>query len=291
MKLGALTKEPVTEAGRYLFVVDGNVDCMGAWSAPATVGETVPAHYSRTLTPLQLGADERDGEIAELKAKLFTEQFNHNARKAEIATLRARIAALESPPKVEEVERPGFLGNSFLHARDIVPNTGMHAAVESIRLYALSLERETKRLQARVADEERGCMAVLTERDRLNDLLDKFVEALGGVERHGEHSSANDPWERALEYADELEENYGAWPSGAAAESPPADPDAEPVPYLGVVTGGMGAPIRWANAQDLLSVCRSFVPPGKGSVSFDDNLRLALHGKLALARAAKGGGA
>jgi hypothetical protein len=58
-------------------------------------------------------------------------------------------------------------------------------------------EREIERYHA---DDDQ----VMRERDGYHDMLDKFVYALGGTEVHGEHSSLNDPWQSALDFAEEL---------------------------------------------------------------------------------------
>ena len=49
------------------------------------------------------------------------------------------------------------------------------------------------------ADEQK-ISQLIDERDYAHDLLDKFVDVLGGSAMFGEHSSSNSPWCRALAY-------------------------------------------------------------------------------------------
>jgi hypothetical protein len=42
-------------------------------------------------------------------------------------------------------------------------------------------------------------LKLIDRRDYLEDLLDDFVVALGGIDEHGEHSNVNCPWTNALE--------------------------------------------------------------------------------------------
>jgi hypothetical protein len=53
----------------------------------------------------------------------------------------------------------------------------------------------------RYADHEREVMAAIEERDALHDVADALAAAIAPPEVLGEHSSTNDPWQNALDYA------------------------------------------------------------------------------------------
>ena len=54
-------------------------------------------------------------------------------------------------------------------------------------------------LQAKLDRSEASALDTVDERDRLENLLNKFAYAVAPVSVIGEHSSANDPWANALE--------------------------------------------------------------------------------------------
>lgn len=89
---------------------------------------------------------------------------------------------------------------------------------DSLTKRAEAAEQEAATLRERVAQfekqlvhDERVCESIISRRDKYHELLDEFVEALGGVELFGEHSSANDPWGRAIAYASNLTEKLSAY--------------------------------------------------------------------------------
>ena len=54
-------------------------------------------------------------------------------------------------------------------------------------------------LQAKLDRSEASALDVVDERDRLENLLNRFAYAVAPVSVIGEHSSGNDPWANALE--------------------------------------------------------------------------------------------
>lgn len=71
-----------------------------------------------------------------------------------------------------------------------------------------ALTAEVAALRAERDAESSALSRTIDERDRHEDLLDKFVDAFGGVPVFGEHSNVNSPWHRALEHAEELQYQY-----------------------------------------------------------------------------------
>lgn len=53
-------------------------------------------------------------------------------------------------------------------------------------------------------DTEREMTNLIDSRDRATEAADRLAYAIASVEAIGEHSSANDPWENALHYAESL---------------------------------------------------------------------------------------
>lgn len=60
-------------------------------------------------------------------------------------------------------------------------------------------DEEIEKLRAQTAYEERWTTTVIEQRDSLEVRLDRFAYAVAPVEVIGEHSSANDPWQNALD--------------------------------------------------------------------------------------------
>ncbi|MEU1805869.1 hypothetical protein [Streptomyces sp. NPDC019937] len=58
---------------------------------------------------------------------------------------------------------------------------------------------ELEALRARVAKLDRSETALIGERDHMHDVADKLAYAIAPIEVIGEHSSANDPWQNALD--------------------------------------------------------------------------------------------
>lgn len=75
----------------------------------------------------------------------------------------------------------------------MMPDAAANNNCEAI--YNALVEAETALSAEELAHEE-----TIEERDRYHELLDKFVDAVGGSDVHGEHSNVNCPWHRALEY-------------------------------------------------------------------------------------------
>jgi hypothetical protein len=83
-------------------------------------------------------------------------------------------------------------------------NKGQQLAGEQILRERDEARQEIERLKAKYDRLDRDDDQVMRERDGYHDMLDKFVGVLGGDEIHGEHSNLNDPWQNALDFADEL---------------------------------------------------------------------------------------
>ncbi|TYB71190.1 hypothetical protein FXF51_01770 [Nonomuraea sp. PA05] len=71
------------------------------------------------------------------------------------------------------------------------PSVGRPGLTEAEELHA-----ELARVKA---EHEREMLKVIDERDQMHDLLDTFAYRVAPVEKIGEHSSGNDPWQNALE--------------------------------------------------------------------------------------------
>jgi hypothetical protein len=54
------------------------------------------------------------------------------------------------------------------------------------------------------AQHEREMLELIEQRDRAEDWADRLAAALAPPDVLGEHSSGNDPWRNALDYADRL---------------------------------------------------------------------------------------
>jgi predicted nuclease with TOPRIM domain len=66
--------------------------------------------------------------------------------------------------------------------------------------------REIQRLRARVGELENSETQLIQERDEAEEAADKLAYSIASLEEIGEHSNVNDPWENAVEKAEELHE-------------------------------------------------------------------------------------
>lgn len=116
-----------------------------------------------------------------------------------------------------------------------------------------------------MADEqrEREMLALIQERDRLEVMCDDLAAAIAPADVLGEHSSGNDPWRNALDYADTATQRRdNAFPTDAdsatrgeverlAERLQQADPDG---PYSAL----LDEPLEWDNDHTDRGYYRAF---------------------------------
>lgn len=78
--------------------------------------------------------------------------------------------------------------------------------------------------RAELSEEQARHLSTIDERDTRDELLDAFVEALGGVEVHSEHSSANCPWRSALKRAEDMNAELARLGPVEEEKQSPTDP-------------------------------------------------------------------
>jgi len=88
---------------------------------------------------------------------------------------------------------------------------------------AQELARRLAEAEAVAAQADRSLGELIRKRDEYHDLLDDFVDALGGWEAHGEHSNLCCPWFSAKEYARQLHEAAEAANNRSGSETQPKE--------------------------------------------------------------------
>lgn len=148
-----------------------------------------------TLTAAELAAiasSEDDEPVATCKPDLQV-QPNRVICSGDLVAgaLRERLEAAERERDQHSAARLEF-------ARDLSVLTEARGR-EVTSALGQNVAKRIANLEACLLQEEKAVTEALGERDARDELLDEMVESLGGIDVYGEHTSANDPWRRALD--------------------------------------------------------------------------------------------